>query len=376
MSFYNLPDLCLLGIFNNLPLQDLCLMDQVNPRWYLVQQTAFRQRRSIILSSTSSSTLSMSKSFSTPPGKDRIEWSLLKCYPITRDTSYWLMETFPKIESLQICFPFMDQTTVHQVMCLLTRWSATLKSLKLFCQFSPFLHIVNNRMPNLKHLTLDSVDRANVWHTDFAIISRLEEFYINGSCNNEKVIWKAIKQYGPSNQQLKRLGIGTRIFNQEILDTEPTFAKRFTHLRVNLSCLDRFCQNFSSLTNLWLFVASKLTMSQLSHSLAILQQLKSLRLDFQKSPFYLNPGDLSTTNLKHCNYVPVSKVKSLTVTLNLESYRNLAQLNIGQVFPSLQVFKVIINKSRVQLACMMTRTKYGFKKWCADSHLVPATGDH
>ena len=117
MSFFNLPDVCLFIIFDNLPLPDLLRIHLINAQWILVQQSALRRRRTLVLVSTSGVSHIISKSFLTLPyaehltcttvdgstgplicAKDRIEWSVFESFPLTRQVAHWLANTLPNIE--------------------------------------------------------------------------------------------------------------------------------------------------------------------------------------------------------------------------------------------------------------------------------------
>ena len=375
----SLPDVCLLHIFDRLPLRDLATISEVSDHWATLQQTIFTRRGILtLLIGEQPYNLVNSSYFSFPTNSSMIvelngtSKAPLELPSVDESTVKSLVEKYSNCARLEISVNNIDSSLSRHLCCLLEAWSATLVSLKLWIRFSltdrlsltarniissDLFRIVAliNRLPQLTHLTLDIHNQLTLGieseeleddnldvQIELPCLAQLKEFYFY-SLNGADSLVDSLLRYAQSNEKLVKVGLRNSIYSAECmgkyLEMNSSLLKKFTHLNSHQIAkylknafflpfchsnafhlsryhLEEFSTKFSSLITLSTTVAQK-SIPFLFKSLSKLSNLVDLRLYiYFEDPSRSNEGKSANENTNDTDPL----LESLTTVKSLSLY--------------------------------------------------------
>lgn len=273
LQITSLPDVCLLHIFDRLPLRDLATIGEVSDQWATLTNTIFTRRGIVsVLIGAQAYNLVNSSYFSFPCNSSMIvalhgtPKAPVELSNLDEDTVQNLVEKYPNCARLEISISDVDSSLCNQLVYLLESWSATLICLKLWIRFSltdrlslTAKNIISsdlfrlvakvNSLPHLNHLTLDIHNQLTLGiesqeleddnldvQIELPILARLKEFYFY-SLNGADSLVNSLQKYAEKNEKLKKIGLRNSIYSAECLgkyfEMSSKLLQKFTHLNTH-----------------------------------------------------------------------------------------------------------------------------------------------
>lgn len=272
LQITSLPDVCLLHIFDQLPLRDLATIGDVSDHWATLQNTIFTRRGIVtVLIGAQSQPYNLVNSsyFSFPTNSSMIvalhgtSKAPLELSSLDEKIVKNLVKQYPNCSLLEISVSDVDSSLCNQICYLLESWSSTLMCLKLWIRFSltdrlslPAKNIISsdlfrlvatiNSLPQLTHLTLDIHNQLTLGiesqeleddnldvQIELPILERLKEFYFY-SLNGADSLVDSLQKYAEKNEKLVKIGLRNSIYSAECMgkyfEMSSELLKKFTHL--------------------------------------------------------------------------------------------------------------------------------------------------
>ena len=266
-SLAEMPDLCLIVIFDNLPLLDLIHIDEVCPRFGFLKEEACRHRKDLTLL-LGDGVYPFEITLADDEFKDDSFYygdiSQLKLSTLTARSASQIGATFPNITTLKIAveqqFELGPRFVLHQLVVMLETYSQQLITLKLYLNFlgtsADFyylnepdnavvirdlfqkLALLTGDMKELKSFTFDCAHNICVdedfEEIDLPVLNRLEEFYFSTK-DFADILIESLGKYGQSNTSLQQITLLNPIFDSQdlFLQLNRDFRDRFTILKIN-----------------------------------------------------------------------------------------------------------------------------------------------
>lgn len=397
MNLLELPDLCLLSIFDRLPLDDLLQINLACKRFEALYKPAFNRRHMLVLIPTYKSTkrsfneifedfkysqysLPLFKHVTNDNGKPfreaqpQLKYCLLKCPELTEEITGKLVELFSSLNSLMIFQRCAWQYDLRWTTFLLNHWK-NLVNLKLWFwsyeyegyeegyeswSLKQYFEALFNSVNNLKKLkTLDLSLEVPFYSSEqltinLPVIGQLEKFifrsvgFERSGSSDVNLPLDSLLSFGESNGALKEVVLLNYPPMGKLLQFTGQFAKQFSELHLddevnlaNIVDFNRFCYQFSSLRVLSFRVGDNLSLPEVCFPLLDLPALVHLSL-------VVNCDVLASVNRNVVQPVandqlPVdvlprlSSIKALTLFLNTSSHNDLPALQLHILFPQVQV---------------------------------------
>lgn len=392
MNLLELPDLCILSIFDCLSIDHLLQVNLVCKRFETLYKPALHSRHHLVLIPTFISTKisfeeileSFKYSQYSLPLFDHVSDdeeqpfrktnrlltnSVLKCPELTLTITEKIVELFPNLNSLLIFQRCAWQYDLRWTTFLLNHWK-NLVHLKLWFwsyeyegyeegfeswslkQYFELLFKSINSLQLLKTLDLNlevpfySSDKLSI---DLPVIGQLEKFTFRSvgferpGSSDVNLPLDSLMTYGETNGNLKEIILQNYPSMEKLLQLTPPFARRFTELHlddelnsVNVADFDRFCLHFKSLRVLS-FRVGNLSLAEVCYPLLDLPVLCHLSLVLNTDAASLNGAALKRNELPLEMLPQLSSVKALTLFLNTSSHDDIASLSLHILFPQVQV---------------------------------------
>lgn len=399
MSFLlcDFPDLCLLTIFDYLPLgQLLADVPLVCRRWNALQPSALSRRRSLslILKNDKTENISLTSHFPSFSSSLKTSHFVLQrplavtstnvlafkntsFSPKTSKEPHRLLRTFPNgFARLEIVLETSTNVVKFFLLPLLASWSCRIKSLSVVTSFykqinssaqrediSSKLYNLLQAINSLESLEVLSLHFSDYLHytlsarVDLPILKQLRSFTFY-SLDRAEVIFDSLRRYADSdNNRLQEITLNQSIFSQEALtifaQLPPSARSKFSTLKLSFqsylqnveevtpTVLRSIAFTFPALRCLSFPLDRKLSLLDLGRCLANLNSTLSelvLSLDFTEAK---RPSLLAENRTPAEEVVPLACVTRLSMTLYIDHSHTDAQCaHFGRVFPNLRTLRL------------------------------------
>ncbi|KAJ6219442.1 hypothetical protein RDWZM_005254 [Blomia tropicalis] len=372
----NLPDLCLLKIFDELWLTDLFSISLVCKRWYALSSIAQARRRKLILVQNFSDFRLFNKPHEFPEMADRVcnsdgtqkwvPWELdllaknaLLVEKLNNEfTRQWIVDMFPNISSLIIIQLSHGVECLEQINAMLERYSSSLISLNLWFWYEDSgyddlddmidqtkrLFQLLSELPKIRNLHLNFTAKGLNLQPKLPILTQLETFNISThglyADHDNNLFFNSFRDYAAYNPTLREIYYFNKMSLGNLLQLDKHISSKF--LRVNISDeldntetalngVNLFCCRFTSLQSLCVRIDGIL-MKNLAKSICQLQQLKQLELSIKSVEVNENQSN------EMIEYAQCESVLILTVIMmNSRSHNEPKRLHLAEIFPNVQV---------------------------------------
>lgn len=359
MSISTIPDLCLLSVFDRIPLQYLDQLSLVCRRWNELQTYAYCRRRSLTLVISNrcyrESSLQdyynflIRNAYNKGSSKvdikkvsGRVSFSMLQFSTLTNKDVGLLVSRFPNITKLVLVLrrkpSYNGIDLLAKICCILQQYSGKLSTLHLLLihpqKVAPTLNLFNslNLLSTLKRLILEvylSEDNAFA-QAEFPLLSRLQHFGLMSNNN----FCEIFRNYAATNDGLQ-ISIGNTIGGmnmlKDFLSLSPKLKDKFVQLDMLGSFRDSFRDQwygkFTSLTTANLRL--DLNISKMTYLLSSLINLKNLR-------FYYLEYKENTNLIPYGHFIPLPSVMILELGFPTTSHDNLNLAMLSAIFPNLE----------------------------------------
>ena len=363
LTINQLPDLCLLAIFNHLPVVDLMRLGSVCTRWRMVQLNSCSSRNKLTILITKETSSHKTFNSNTWIFQSSIDQrSTLKLVWLNKKIAKKLIIYFVQLQSVELILTRCSLDILLALNVLLQNCAKQLFSLKIYCHLKLSLsakkkHLITdqwtvhllpliNSMIKLKQLTIcfggNFISRNDVLdQIQLPILNNLTEFNFYSHDTADR-LYESFQRYLPSSK-INHFQLFNTIDDSldQFIEINSNFADRIATLCVNRfdrEQLWRFCVTFNSLTTLTLN-PGRYSLVQVVNILRTLKQLKTLRLviNFDFSPTF------SVDNLLHPVSAQIAQLNSIqsvhiVIPQGLHSHNVLHSRHLCWIFPELLSF--------------------------------------
>lgn len=361
----NLPDLCIIRIFDYLELNNLVQIGRVCSRWTFLQKTAIKRRKSLTFQIGTEANKLIETSFITIPflhhlinQNNKKENSTCNVLKLTSFIVHRFATSTPVIHSLKVMLhEGEDFSSIQNVLHLVRFWSPKLVSFQLYLKFASEsdveqkmdffrqLFLTLNDCTKLKHLTLDISDKViDTCKVQLSILHQLKEFYFFSHDSLVSIV-KLLKNC--PNLQVEKIGIGNEFLDQpydSLLQLGSSLLSKLTHSpNINFplcaNTFDRIStvqQPFTRLKRLSVDLG-QLSLHQLAKCLSSLQNLIYIHLTM----YFGAHHRLLSESINHGKVVsPLLSVRILSIEAYTQTCNDLSYLEWPLVFPSVEVVRI------------------------------------
>ena len=375
----NLPDLCLLKIFDELWLTDLLSISLVCKRWYALSSIAQARRRKLILVQNFSDFRFFNRPHEFSGLADRVcnsdgtqKWVPMKSDLFAKNallveklnnefTRQWIVDMFPNISSLIIIQRSRGVECLEQINAMLERYSSSLISLNLWFWYKDSgyddlddmidqtkrLFQLLSEFPKIRNLNLNFTAKGLNLQPKLPILTQLEIFNISTyglyANHDSNLFFNSFRDYAANNPTLREIYYFNKMSLGNLLQLDnhdKHISSKFLKVHLSdeldntetvLNGINLFCCRFTSIQSLCVRIDGIL-MKNLAKSICQLQQLKHLELSIKSVEVNENQSN------EMIEYAKCESVLILTVIMmNSRSHNEPKRLHLAEIFPNVQV---------------------------------------